>query len=300
LRFLRLPFSRFLSFAAAVVLLASSLAADDAYRAGVEKWRRAYEASLRAEDGWLSVAGLYWLHEGENHFGSDPLGDIVLNEPGVPADVGSFDMHDGKIVVRISPGVQVRLKGASVESAAILPDSDDRLVLGGISLLVHRSGERFAVRLKDKNSRFRREFVGLRWFPIDEAYRVTAKFVAYDPPRVVEIQNQAGDMLKIPSPGYAVFTLAGKEYRLEALAEGPNVLSFVFRDLTSGKETYAAARFLDTALPQDGLVVLDFNEAYNPPCAYDPYTTCPLPAAENRLRVRIAAGEMTYRGNHGI
>ena len=281
-------------------LLAGSLSADAAYRASVEKWRAAYEASLRSDDGWLTVAGLFWLHEGENKFGSDPLNDIVLNEAGVPAEVGSFDMHGGKIVVRINPGVQIKLKGNAVESAAVLPDSDDRLALGDLSLLVHRSGERYAVRLKDKNSKLRRGFAGLRWFPIDESYRVTAKFVAYDTPRAAEIQNDAGDMLKIPAPGYAVFMLAGNEYRLEALDEGGAKLSFIFRDLTSGKETYASSRFLDAPLPKDGQVVLDFNEAYNPPCAYNPYTTCPLPTPENRLRVRIAAGEMMYKGNHGI
>ncbi len=183
----------------------AGLAADDGYKTSVEKWRRAYETALRADDGWLTVAGLFWLHEGENRFGSDPLNDIVLNEPGVPAEVGSFDMHDGKISVRIDAGVQIRLKGQTVQSAQILPDSDDRLVLGDLSLLVHRSGERYAVRLKDKNSKYRREFAGLRWFPIDESYRATAKFVAYDSPRDVTIQNEAGDTLKIPSPGYAAF-----------------------------------------------------------------------------------------------
>jgi uncharacterized protein len=290
---------RFLSIAAVVSLLAGSLSADAAYRASVEKWRAAYEASLKSDDGWLTVAGLFWLHEGENKFGSDPLNDIVLNEAGVPPEVGSFDMHGGKIVVRINPGVQIKLKGNAVESAAVLPDSDDRLALGDLSLLVHRSGERYAVRLKDKNSKLRRGFAGLRWFPIDESYRVTAKFVAYDTPRAAEIQNDAGDMLKIPAPGYAVFTLAGKEYRLEALDEGGAKLSFIFRDLTSGKETYASSRFLDAPLPKDGQVVLDFNEAYNPPCAYNPYTTCPLPTPENRLRVRIAAGELMYKGRRG-
>ncbi len=150
----------FLSIAALVCLLAGSLAADEAYRASVEKWRRAYEASLKSDDGWLTVAGLFWLHEGENRFGSDPLNDIVLNEAGVPAEVGSFDMHAGKIVVRINPGVQIKLKGNAVEAAAVLPDSDDRLALGALSLLVHRSGERYAVRLKDKNSKLRRAFRG--------------------------------------------------------------------------------------------------------------------------------------------
>ena len=207
-------------------------------------------------------------------------------------------MHDGKIEVTISPGVQIKMKGQTVQSAAILPDSEDRLALGDLSLLVHKSGERYAVRVKDKNSKLRKNFAGVSWFPIDEHYRVTAKFVPYDPPHELEIQNLAGDTLKIPSPGYAEFTLAGEQYRLEAIAQA-NGLNFIFRDLTSGKETYPAARFLDTPAPTNGQLILDFNEAYNPPCAYNPYTTCPLPPPQNRLRIRIAAGEMMYKGTHG-
>ena len=288
--------SKFPPAIAAIILLATTLqATDSTYRTQIENWRRAYETTLKSEDGWLTVTGLYWLHEGENKFGSDPLNDIVLTEGNVPAELGSFNMHDGKIEVRINAGVQIKLKGQPVQSAAILPDSDDRLAIGDLSLLVHKSGDRYAVRLKNKNSKLRKNFAGLTWFPIDEHYRVTAKFVPYDPPHELEIQNQAGDTLKIPSPGYAEFTLAGEPYRLEAIAQ-PTGLNFIFRDLTSGKETYPAARFLDTPPPKDGQLILDFNEAYNPPCAYNPYTTCPLPPPENRLRIKIEAGEMMYKG----
>jgi uncharacterized protein len=290
--------NKLLPITAAIFLLATSLAAQSTYRAQVEKWRRAYEATLKSDDGWLTVTGLFWLHEGENKFGSDPLNDIVLTEGNVPAELGSFNMHDGKIEVTISPGVQIKMKGQTVQSAAILPDSEDRLALGDLSLLVHKSGERYAVRVKDKNSKLRKNFAGVSWFPIDEHYRVTAKFVPYDPPHELEIQNLAGDTLKIPSPGYAEFTLAGEQYRLEAIAQASG-LNFIFRDLTSGKETYPAARFLDTPAPTNGQLILDFNEAYNPPCAYNPYTTCPLPPPQNRLRIRIAAGEMMYKGTHG-
>ena len=290
--------NKLLPITAAIFLLATSLAAKSTYRAQVEKWRRAYEATLKSDDGWLTVTGLFWLHEGENKFGSDPLNDIVLTEGNVPAELGSFNMHDGKIEVTISPGVQIKMKGQTVQSAAILPDSEDRLALGDLSLLVHKSGERYAVRVRDKNSKLRKNFAGVSWFPIDEHYRVTAKFVPYDPPHELEIQNLAGDTLKIPSPGYAEFTLAAEQYRLEAIAQASG-LNFIFRDLTSGKETYPAARFLDTPAPTNGQLILDFNEAYNPPCAYNPYTTCPLPPPQNRLRIRIAAGEMMYKGTHG-
>ncbi len=291
-------YSKFLRLTAAIFLFATVLYAADAnYRAQVEKWRRAYETSLKSDDGWLTVTGLFWLHEGENKFGSDPLNDIVLTEGNVPAELGSFKMHDGKIEVQINRGVQIKMKGQTVQSAAILPDSDDRLAIGDLSLQVHKSGERYAVRLRNKNSKLRRNFAGLTWFPIDEHYRVEAKFVTYDSPHELEIQNQAGDTLKIPSPGYAEFTLAGEPYRLEAIPQSTGGLNFIFRDLTSGKETYPAARFLDTPQPKDGQLILDFNEAYNPPCAYNPYTTCPLPPPENRLRIRITAGEMMYKGH---
>jgi uncharacterized protein len=290
--------SKFLPIIAAIFLLAAALyAADASYRAQVEKWRRAYETSLRSDDGWLTVTGLFWLHEGENKFGSDPLNDIVLTEGNVPAELGSFKMHDGKIEVQINAGVQIKMKGQPVQSAAILPDSEDRLAIGDLSLQVHKSGDRYAVRLKNKNSKLRKNFAGLTWFPIDEHYRVEAKFVPYDPPHELEIQNEAGDTLKIPSPGYAEFTLAGEQYRLEAIPQSAGGLNFIFRDLTSGKETYPASRFLDTPEPKDGQLILDFNEAYNPPCAYNPYTTCPLPPPENRLRIRITAGEMMYKGH---
>ena len=292
------PYPKFLPIIAAIFLLAIAAKANDpTYHSQVEKWRRTYEASLKSDDGWLTITGLFWLHEGENKFGSDPLNDIVLTEPNVPAELGSFNMHEGKIEVRINAGVQIKLKGQAVQSAAILPDSDDRLAMGDLSLQVHKSGDRYAVRLKNKNSKLRKNFAGLTWYPIDEHYRVEAKFVPYNPPHDLEIQNQAGDTLKIPSPGYAEFTLAGEQYRLEAIAQASG-LNFIFRDLTSGKETYPAARFLDTPMPKDGQLILDFNEAYNPPCAYNPYTTCPLPTPENRLRIRIAAGEMMYKGNH--
>ncbi len=161
---------------------------------------------------------------------------------------------------------------------------------------MHASGDRYAVRLKDKNSALRRNFAGLRWYPVDESYRVTGRFVPYDKPKTVEVQNIMGDTGQMTVPGYVAFTLHGQEVRLEPEADGTD-LSFVFRDLTSGKETYGAARFLDTTLLPNSQVILDFNEAYNPPCAYNPYTTCPLPLPQNRLRVRIEAGEKKYRGH---
>ena len=296
-------FARFrglMQFALAVIAIcaASCLApgapiADPVYRAAIEKWRQAYDRDLRSDSGWLTVSGLFWLHEGENTFGSGPLNDIVLPTP-APARAGGFEFHAGHIIVHISPGVPAFLHGQRVDSAEMHPDANaDQLVLGDLTLYVHSSGERFTVRLRDKNSRLRKEFTGTRWFPVDQSYRVIGKYVPYDKPKQIEIQNVMGDTLPETILGYAAFKLGGKDLQLDAEVAGTDA-SFVFRDLTSGHETYAASRFLDTKIESDGRVVLDFNQAYNPPCAYNPFTTCPLPPPQNRLDVRIEAGEKTY------
>ncbi len=280
---------------AIVALCATSVAAidDSAYRASVEKWRQAYEAQLKSDGGWLTVSGLFWLHDGENTFGSGPLNDIVLPAT-APASAGSFEFHAGRTTVHIKSGVHAMLNGKAIETAEMHPDSNaDQLAIGDLTLYVHSSGDRYTIRLRDKNSRLRKDFTGTRWFPVDQSYRVTARYVPYDNPKQIEIQNVMGDTLQETIPGYAVFSLHGQELRLDAEVDGSS-LSVVFRDLTSGHETYAASRFLDAGPPKDGQVVLDFNQAYNPPCAYNPYTTCPLPPPQNRLAVRIEAGEKTY------
>ena len=294
---------------ARAALLAASCGAaifaetDAAYRASVQKWRAQREANLKSDSGWLTVAGLFWLHQGENRFGSDPLNDIVLPARSSPADAGSLDFDGSKATLHVKPGVPVMVQGKRVETATLRPDSDaafdektDQFTLGDLTLYIHGSGQRYAVRLLDKNSPLRRQFAGLRWFPIDPSYRVDARYVPYDKPKVVQVQNIMGDFTPTTIPGYVAFQLHGQDLRLDVEIDGPE-LSITFRDLTSGKETYGAARFLVAAAPKDGKAVLDFNEAYNPPCAYNPYTTCPLPTPENRLRARIAAGEMTYPGH---
>lgn len=276
-----------------------------AYRASVEKWRQEYEPDLTSEHGWLTISGLFWLHEGENKFGSDPSNDIVLPDS-VPAEAGYFEFHAGKTIAHIKPGVAATMNGKPVETSEMLPDSllgharpsDVRLSLGRLTLWVHASGDRYAIRLRDPNSALRHDFHGLSWFPVDGSYRVAARFVAYDQPKQVPFQNLAGDSLMLPISGYVIFSVHGQELRLDAQPDTDGGLTFVIRDLTSGKETYAAARFLDTDAPKDGTVVLDFNEAYNPPCAYNPYTTCPLPPPGNRLHLRIEAGEKTYHHDH--
>jgi uncharacterized protein len=287
----------------ALLLLASAAFADDAaYRQSVEKWRNDYQAGLTSDTGWLAVSGLFWLHEGENRFGSDASNDIVL-PASTPPRVGSFEFHAGKTVAHINPGVTVLLNGTPIQTAELHPDArEDRLVLGDISLWVHASGERLAIRMKDKNSKLRKNFTGTNWFPIDESYHVMAQYTAYPQPRQLDSQNILGDPIKLEITGYLSFALHGQNLRLEVETVRTGGFFIVFRDLTSGKETYPASRFIDTDPPKDtpsGKVVdLDFNKAYNPPCAYNPYTTCPLPLPGNRLKIAIPAGEKLYKHDH--
>jgi uncharacterized protein (DUF1684 family) len=282
----------------ALVGLRVSAATDANYLQSVEKWRHDYQAKLTSDTGWLTVAGLFWMHEGENSFGSDPKNNIVL-PAGAPAFAGVFSFHDGKTSVRLNPSVAATMNGKPVQTADLRPDSrEDRVVLGDLTLFVHASGGRFAIRMKDKNSQLRKNFTGLNWFPIDPAYHVTAKFVSYPAPKELDSQNVLGDAIKLKVIGYVSFSLKGQTIRLDAEEnDSAPGLFIVFRDLTSSKLTYPASRFLDTDVPKDGAVELDFNEAYNPPCAYNSFTTCPLPLPGNRLQIEIPVGEKIYK--HG-
>ena len=263
------------------VLLAVVMAAAPAFQAEIAEWRRAREAALKADGGWLTVAGLFWLHEGPNRVGKDAANDIVL--PDGPAHAGTFELRSGKVTVT--------LEGKSRE---IAHDSADVVKIGRLNLFVIKRGEKFGIRLKDPDSQYRREFHGIEYFPANEQYRVTARFVSE--PKTIPILNVLGQTEPSECPGYAAFRLGGKEFRLYPILEEPGAkeLFYIFRDQTTGKETYPAGRFLYSGLPKDGKVELDFNKAYNPPCAFTPFATCPLPPKENHLAVRIEAGEKTF------
>lgn len=269
---------------------------QDPYRAEIEKWRQTREENLKKDDGWLTVAGLFWLKEGENPVGTNESDQVVLPPGSPPARVGTFILAGGNIRFVAARGVPVTSGGKPIESLEMRPDTPgppDVISIKGLSMFVIKRGARYGIRLRDVNSSFRREFTGLRWFPVDESWRIQARFVPYRPPKQIPVLDIIGNTELQPCPGYAAFTIAGKEYRLEPVAEGER-LFFMFRDLTAGKETYPSGRFLYSDAPRDGRVVLDFNKAYNPPCAFTPYATCPLPPPQNRLAVRIPAGEMDY------
>lgn len=288
-----------------VALAAAVPAPDAAYRAEIKKWREEREARLKGDGGWLQVAGLFWLKEGANVFGTDPKGAIVLPAGSAPPRAGVFELKGGKVTARLEPGVEARVGGKPVAVAALelrpdVPGPPDEIKLGPrLTLYVIERGGRLGIRLKDTQSPLLAQFTGLHWFPVREEARVQARFVPYTPPKKVPVPNILGQVEQLPSPGYAAFAIDGREVRLDPVLEEPGAteLFFIFRDETAKKETYPAGRFLYTAMPKDGTLVLDFNKAYSPPCAFTPFATCPLPPRQNRLPVRIEAGEMRS-GHH--
>jgi hypothetical protein len=271
---------------------------DASYLREIESWRVERETNLKKDGSWLTVAGLYWLREGESTVGADPENDFVLPEGTAPVVVGAFTYENGKVGFRTREGVVVTQKGTGdkpVAATTLEPGEKNAVALGKLSMWVHASGPRLAIRLRDLDSPIRKEFTGLQWFPVEPAYRVAAKFTPHPKPKDVEILNMLGDIERYQSPGVVDFELQGQAIRMEPVVDSDGGLWFIFKDQTSGKETYPSARFLRTADPKDGSVVVDFNKAYNPPCAFNPYTTCPMPPKENRLKVRIEAGEKNYK-----
>jgi uncharacterized protein (DUF1684 family) len=290
---------RVTGLASAALALAGVVAAQDsAYRAELERWRRDRETELRAEDGWLAVSGLHWLKEGENAFGSAPGAEIVLPDRSLPARAGALVLRGESLSVRLEPGVAGSLAGRPVVTTPLRAETD-RLRVGRLDLQVIRRGGRLGLRVRDPEAPARREFAGLSHFPVDERLRVVARFLPQATPRTIPIPNVLGTVNDMPTPGDAVFHLAGREYRLSPVLEAADAqeLFFIFRDRTSGRQTYGGGRFLYTDLPRDGRVVLDFNRAVNPPCAFTAFATCPLPPPQNRLDVAVEAGEKTY-GRH--
>lgn len=265
------------------------------YKSSVEAWRKQQEDTLKAPRGWLSVAGLYWLTEGENVIGSATGSDVLLPSS-APAKVGVLVRIGKKVTLRAIAGSGAKINGKAVSRAGLAPDTMPnytRVTVGDMVFNVIVRGDRIGLRLYDPNCRGRKEFKGLLWYPVSEKYQVKAKFVAYNPPKPMRILNVLGDTRETVSPGYAEFELGGVLHRIDAEDAGEG-LFFNFKDATSGHGTYPAGRFLDSDKPVGGYVILDFNKATNPPCAFTAFATCPLPPLGNNIDVAVLAGEKNY------
>jgi uncharacterized protein (DUF1684 family) len=269
--------------------------------ADVEAWRASREARLRAPDGWLAVVGLTWLHQGENRFGSAADDDVVL-PAATPPHAGSFVLEGTTVRLTIPSGSPVTLNGKPATSRVLRTDvsaTPDVLGVGSLTWQLIERGGRIGVRVSDRETPLRTSWLGTRWFAIDPAYRVVARLEPREGEMVVP--DASGGKQTLKSPGTLTFMLGGKPQRLQPVLDGDDDGDqlVVFRDATSGRETYGGGRFVRARRQPDGTFVVDFNRAYAPPCAFTPYATCPLPPAHNRLRVAIPAGERSLGEGNG-
>lgn len=281
-----------LALAAALALPAQ--AADPDYVKSVQAWRTRAEQSLRRDNGWLTLAGRYVMKPGTNTFGTGKENDIVF-PPGLgPERMGTVEVAPGRVEVKLAPGVTMTKDGIEMTDKVMDAgqDNDDWVAMGRAAFHIIERDGRYILRLADNRSEVRAHFGGRVWYPVNEGYRVKARFVPYEPPRKIRIVNVIDEVSDEPSPGYVEFELGGKAYRLDAIAEDGG-LFFVFRDATAGKTTYGPGRFLfvEKAPAAGETFLLDLNRAYNPPCAFSAFTTCPLPPRQNVLAARIEAGE---------
>jgi uncharacterized protein (DUF1684 family) len=269
----------------------------EVHRAEIEAWQTRRTEGLKAPDGWLSVVGLYWLEPGENTFGSSPLNNIHFpTQPGVPDRIGAFVLEDEMVRMEVEEGVPVTMNGEEVQSAVLLPQGGGptpRASLGSLSWQALQRQDLIGIRLRDSESPAIDEFQGIEMFPVDLAWRIHATFHRYDPPETIQVPNVLGQISEQPSPGAVVFRVDGKRLRLDVTGdpEGES-FSVVFGDETNGLESYGGGRFLTVPAPDaQGRLFIDFNRAYNPPCVFTDFATCPLPPPQNKLEVRIEAGE---------
>ena len=291
--------------AALVLMLGSVAGATDAAgeRAAIEQWQAKRLASLTSDTGWLTLAGLFWLKDGKNTFGSGAANALRLENTALAPKAGAFVKSGTKVSFVANPKSGITLDGKPVTTVALVADTQGEptvLASGPVSFFLIERGGKYGVRVRDTNNVHRTQFSGLQYFPISTDWAFEARFEPYEPRRHVPITNILGMEENMESPGALVFNQGGREWRVDAVLEEPDAteLFVMFADATSGKETYGAGRFLYLPLPVNGKVPLDFNKAYNPPCAFNDFATCPLPPPQNRLALRVEAGEKSYVGLH--
>lgn len=267
----------------------------------VRAWQKNRDQRLRREDSWLTLAGLFWLQEGENAVGSDKAKNRVVLPARTPASAGTLVRNGEKVTLNATAPMTIDDKPVSgaIELQSDASESGPTLVkVGTVQFNIIKRGDRLGVRVKDPESEVRTKFSGLEYYPIDPKWRVEARLEPYNPVKKIPIQDVTGMTSDSDSPGALVFTVEGKEYRLDPiLEEGSDELFIIFRDQTSRDATYPAGRYLYAKKPDaSGKTIVDFNKAYNPPCAFTDFATCPLPPLQNRLAVRVEAGEKKYTG----
>jgi uncharacterized protein len=271
------------------------------YLLEIKDWDQHRLERLKADDGWLNLVGRTWLKPGENKFGSAKDNDVLIESDKVPDYMGVFIFEDSTVTMKVHEGVEILLDGNPVKEVKMIGDeSEDMTVFQYNSIkwnLIIRD-TLYGIRFRDLESEFVNTFEGIERFSVNEDWKVQATYEEYNPPKTIYVPNVLGQVSEEPSPGAVVFEKEGKTYRIDAIDAG-NRLWFIFADGTSGEETYGGGRFLYADKPDsNGIVIVDFNKAYNPPCVLTKFATCPMPPKENYLALKITAGEKTYGRNH--
>ncbi len=267
------------------------------YEAQVLQWRAKKLDSLTRENGWLSLAGLFWLNQGRNLVGSNPMCEVILPEY-APTFLGIIEWKEKAIRLQVAEGVQVRVNGKLVQRAILRSDQEEDatfMTWNQIRLVVHEHASKYGIRIWDNQRRNRFTLPLLKWFPIDKQFRFSAHYIRYPKPKVSGQPDTFGEVVEDRLDGYVTFKFDGKTYKLDATEEKDHSLFIKFRDLTNNKETYPPSRYCYTEPVDDGKVILDFNYAYSPPCAFTEYATCIFAPQQNYLPFRVEAGEI-YRG----
>ncbi len=276
--------------------------ADPNYVKEISEWDSKRASRLKADDGWLNLIGRFWLKPGENTFGTSKDNDIVIESSKLPEHIGSFLFIDTIVTFKANDGINVLYNNNPVKEIIMVDDQKkDMTVLqiGSIKFNLIIRDTLYGIRARDLNSELVKNFNGIERFPIDQSWDIKAKFEAYIPPKEIMVPNVLGQIDKENSPGAVVFDRDGKTYRIDAVDEGGDKLFLIFADQTSGDETYGGGRFMYVNKPAStGIINLDFNKAYNPPCVFTKYATCPLPPLQNYLKLRIEAGEKIYGEGH--
>ncbi|AEE52000.1 DUF1684 domain-containing protein [Haliscomenobacter hydrossis] len=281
-------------------LLSFSYGTDPKYVEEIKIWHKARIESLKKEDGWLNLAGLYWLKPGSNTFGDAADNQIVFPKGKSAARLGRLILENGEVWVETTPGEEIWQGDQPIEKLKIFSAGNpDPLLLRHRSLrwYVIKRGDKYGIRLRDLEHPALTSFKGIDAYPIDAKWKVEAKLETFPEERKIPITDVLGQTSMQVSPGTLVFTLKGKEHRLDAVESGDE-LFILFADKTNQKHTYQSGRFLYAKKPAaGGKTTLDFNKAYNPPCAFTEFATCPLPPPQNTLSIAVSAGEKRY-GEH--
>lgn len=291
---------RIMSISLIIFISCTTLSEEEKlYIKKINEWHQNRIESLKKKDSWLSLAGLFWLEEGENSFGSDNSNDIIFPKSKSSEFMGWFDLNEGIVSVRLRDGINITSDNKPVTEMILQNDNTGKpsiLRYKSLSWFVIKRQDKYGIRLKDsENPEFDR-FKGIERYDVDLNWKVEAKFHAYNPIKKIEIPTIIGTILEEPSPGYLEFKIKEKTFQLDPTGNiNSKKMFLIFADQTNGKDTYGAGRFLSIDFPHpDSTIYIDFNKAYNPPCAFTKYATCPLPPKQNQLAIEVTAGEKNY------